>query len=83
MIDTDTDTVTEGHRLVARVRAAAVAHSKSWDELVPNRLEINFDAEVAEEAAYADMAGHKAALREHICATYGLSIRELASLASN
>jgi len=38
-------------------------------------------AEQAEEVTYAEMAKAKAALRQHICATYGLSIRELASLA--
>ena len=72
---------TDGRDLVAEVRAAARTHGKSWELLVPSHFEINIDAEEAEEAAYAEMAGAKARLREHICATYGISIRELFSLA--
>ena len=31
--------------------------------------------------AYSDMASAKASLRQHICDTYGISVRELSSLA--
>lgn len=77
---TDATTVL-AHNLVAAVRAAAAVHQSSWEALVPNQFEVNLDAEEIEEEAYADMARHKAALRRHICATYGISARELASLA--
>ena len=76
------DTVTkEAHHLVAAVRAAAAVHQTSWEALVPNRFEVNLDAEEAEEEAYSEMAVKKADLRRHICETYGISIRELSSLA--
>ena len=78
MIDTMTN---EAHELVAGVRAAAAVHQTSWEALVPNRFEVNLDAEEAEEEAYSEMAVRKADLRRHICATYGISIRELSSLA--
>lgn len=71
----------EGQNLVAAVRAAAAAHSLSWELMVPDHVTINLAAEAAEEAAYAEMARHKRALRDHICATYGISVRELTSLA--
>lgn len=78
MIDTMTN---DGRDLVTAVRAAAAVHQMSWEALVPNQFEVNFAAERAEEDAYADMAKAKAALRHHICETYGISIRELSSLA--
>lgn len=71
----------EGHALVAAVRRAAIAHNASWEALVPDKLTINLLAEAAEEQAFIAMAAEKARLREHICQTYGISIRELASLA--
>ena len=79
MID---DTTTLAHQLVGAVRAAAAIHKSTWEALVPNRFEVNLEAEEAEEEAYTEMARHKAALRRHICETYGLSVRELASLAT-
>lgn len=69
------------HELVAAVRAAARAHNKTWEALVPDAFTINLAAEAAEERAYADMAEAKHALRNHICHLYGISARELASLA--
>jgi hypothetical protein len=75
-------TTTPAHDLVGKVRAAAREHQSTWEMLVPNRFEVNLDAEEAEEEAYLEMARHKKALRQHICDTYGLSIRELASLAT-
>lgn len=82
MTDTCTlDPATEAHRLVARVRAAAAVHAVSWEALVPDSFVIDLAMEAAEEHAYAAMAAEKALLRRHICETYGLSIRELASLA--
>lgn len=78
MIDVST---TEGRLRVADVRAAAAAHRSSWEALVPSHFEVNLDAEAAEEAAYSDMAEAKARLRDHICETYGISIKELSSLA--
>ena len=74
-------TIEEVHRLVAAVRAAAAVHAASWDALVPDSFTINLAQEQAEQDAYDAMAAEKARLRDHICATYGLSIRELASLA--
>lgn len=71
----------DGKTLVARVREAAGRHAITWEALVPSAFIVNFDAEQDEEAAYAEMAQAKAALRDHICETYGLSVRELASLA--
>lgn len=71
----------EAEALVAAVRAAARAHNATWEALVPDAFTLNLAAEVAEEAAYAEMAVAKRALRDHVCATYGISVRELASLA--
>jgi hypothetical protein len=71
----------EGSELVAAVRAAAARHSLTWEQLVPSSFVIDHSAEAAEEEAYRDMAEVKKRLRDHICATYGLSIRELSSLA--
>lgn len=72
----------EGKALVALVREAARRHGLTWEALVPNPFEVNLAAEQAEEDAYAEMAAAKAELRDHICKVYGLSIRELASLAT-
>jgi hypothetical protein len=71
----------DGHDLVAAVRSAAQAHSLTWEAMVPDQFTVNLGAEAAEEAAYAEMARRKRALRDHICDTYGISIRELTSLA--
>ena len=71
----------EGRALVAKVREAARRHNATWEALVPDHFTIDLAAEAAEEAAYADMAAAKLTLRQHICETYGLSPRELASLA--
>ena len=71
----------EAHRLVTAVRAAAAAHAASWEALVPDSFVIDLAHEQAEQTAYDAMAAEKAKLRRHICDTYGLSIRELASLA--
>lgn len=71
----------DGKALVEAVREAARKHSITWEALVPTTLRVDFAHEAAEEAAYAEMAVAKAALRDHICETYGLSIRELSSLA--
>jgi hypothetical protein len=77
------ETITdEARELVAEVRAAAREHGKAWEELVPTSLVINFESEAAEEAAYQTMAAAKRRLREHICRVYGVSARELASLAT-
>ncbi|MFW2830664.1 hypothetical protein [Sphingomonas sp. ID0503] len=73
---------TDGKELVAAVRAAARRHNSTWEALVPTSFLINLEHEAAEEAAYAEMAAVKRRLRDHICETYGISIRELASLAS-
>ncbi len=73
--------MSDGRALVAMVRAAAAAHKTTWEALVPSPHELNLDAEEAEESAYDDMARVKAVLRDHICETYGISIRELSSLA--
>ncbi|URW76374.1 hypothetical protein M9980_03895 [Sphingomonas donggukensis] len=67
---------------MAAVRAAAGKHASSWEALVPDRFVVNLSAEADEEAAYADMAAAKRALRDHICTVYGVSIRELAHLAT-
>jgi hypothetical protein len=69
-------------QLVAVVRDAARRHNSSWEALVPDRFQVDFTHEEAEELAYAEMAAAKTALRDHICETYGLTIRELASLAA-
>lgn len=71
----------EAERLVTAVRTAARAHNVTWEALVPDPHTVNSHAEAAEEAAYADMAIAKRALRDHICRTYGISIGELSSLA--
>ena len=70
-----------GHALVEAVRTAARKHNSSWEALVPDAFTINLDAEEAEEHAYAEMAAAKRALRDHICSIYGISARELSSLA--
>ena len=72
----------DGHALVAAVRRAAAVHDVTWEALVPDQFTVNLLAEAAEERAFVAMAAEKARLREHICATYGISIRELASLAT-
>ena len=71
-----------GRDLVETVRAAARTHAVSWEALVPDRFEVNLAAEAGEEAAFAEMAAAKRRLRDHICDTYGVSIRELANLAT-
>ena len=71
----------DGRDLVERVHVAARAHHRSWEAMVPDSFQINFAAEAAEEHAYEEMAAAKRRLRDHICETYGLSIRELSSLA--
>jgi hypothetical protein len=71
-----------GKELVAVVREAARKHAISWEALVPDRFVVNLAAEADEEAAYAEMAEAKRALRDHICEVYGVSIRELSSLAA-
>lgn len=70
-----------GHALVAQVRTAARAHNMTWEAMIPDAFTVNLMAEEAEERAYLHMAQAKARLRDHICQTYGISIRELASLA--
>jgi hypothetical protein len=72
----------DGRVLVAAVREAAKHHNTTWESLVPDPFRVDFQHEEAEEAAYAEMARAKAALRDHICETYGISLRELSSLAS-
>lgn len=71
----------DAHTLVADVRAAAALHNLTWEALVPEPHRLDLMHEVAEERAYAEMAVAKRTLRDHICDTYGISIRELASLA--
>ena len=71
----------DGKQLVDEVREAARHHNATWEAMVPTTFVINVDLEEAEEAAYADMAAAKRRLRTHICDTYGISYRELASLA--
>jgi KaiC/GvpD/RAD55 family RecA-like ATPase len=71
----------EAKDLVAAVREAARRHHTTWERLVPDALSVDFAHEDAEEAAYVEMAAAKRALRDHICDTYGISARELASLA--
>lgn len=70
-----------GPELVAEVRAAAALHRMTWEAMVPTSFIVNAEAEAAEEDAYRDMAEAKRRLRDHICETYGISVRELASLA--
>jgi len=71
----------EAKALVEDVRHAARRHHRTWEAMIPDAFTIDLAIEAAEEAAYADMAAAKARLRDHICATYGLTIRELSSLA--
>ena len=71
----------DGRDLVGAVRRAAAKHNIRWGELVPHPFEVNAHAEAAEEEAYQEMAEAKLRLREHICQTYGITIRELSSLA--
>lgn len=71
----------DGKQLVTAVREAALRHNSTWEALVPTSFQVDLDHEEAEEQAYAEMATAKAALRDHICRTYGISIRELSSLA--
>ncbi|MBW6523636.1 hypothetical protein KZ810_09025 [Sphingomonas sp. RHCKR47] len=71
----------DGRALVDDVRDAARQHGLTWDAMVPDRFTVNRAAEADEERAYAEMAIAKRALRNHICATYGLTVDELASLA--
>jgi hypothetical protein len=71
----------QAHHLVSAVRQAAAVHNQTWEALVPTPHVIDLSHETAEEAAYAEMAIAKRALRDHICETYGISIRELSSLA--
>ena len=71
----------DGKDLVMAVRAAAAQHNITWEAMVPDMFTVNLDAEAAEEAAYAEMAAAKRALRDHICTTYGITMRELGSLA--
>lgn len=82
MNGSEQDPTAEGRKLVEAVRQAALKHAASWESLVPNALEMDLSAEDAEEAAYAEMALAKRALRDHICAVYGISFRELSSLAT-
>ncbi len=72
----------DGRALVEDVRDAAARHKVSWGVLVPSAFVVDPRAEEAEEEAYQDMAEAKRALRDHICATYGITAAELCSLAS-
>jgi hypothetical protein len=72
----------EARELVDAVRVAARVHAESWEALVPDRFVVNLAAEASEEAAFDAMAAVKRRLRDHICETYGVSIRELANLAT-
>jgi hypothetical protein len=76
-----TQDLNDARELVESVRAAARAHNRTWEALVPDAFTVNLAAEAEEERAYEAMATAKHALRDHICSVYGLSIRELASLA--
>jgi len=71
----------DAKELVEAVREAAQRHNKTWETLVPDAFRIDLEHEEAEELAYSEMAAAKRALRDHICETYGITIRELASLA--
>ena len=71
----------EAKQIVNVVRDAARKHNKTWEQLVPDQFTVNFAAEEAEELAYQEMAAAKSVLRDHICQTYGISARELSSLA--
>lgn len=68
--------------LVDAVRGAAERHERTWNALVPDRFTVNAAAEAAEDAAYLDMTRAKQALRDHIHATYGVTVEELARLAA-
>jgi hypothetical protein len=70
----------DAKELVEAVREAARRHNKTWETLVPDAFRIDLGHEEAEELAYAEMAAAKRTLRDHICETYGITIRELASL---
>ncbi len=76
------DTQRDGRDLVADVREAAARHKVSWGLLVPSPYKVDLGAEHLEEMAYRDMAEAKRRLRDHICATYGITAAELCSLAS-
>lgn len=78
---TEFDTM-DGRQLVAAVRDAARRHNCTWEALVPDRFTVNLAAEAAEEQAFEDMAQAKSVLRDHICQTYGISLRELSGLAT-
>jgi hypothetical protein len=71
----------DGRDLVAAVREAAARHNLTWEALVPDAFRIDHAHEEAEELAYAEMESAKDRLRQHICATYGISHRELTGLA--
>lgn len=71
----------DGKDLVEAVRSAAARHNLTWEALVPDAYRIDQAHEEAEELAYAEMEAAKDRLRDHICATYGISYRELSSLA--
>jgi hypothetical protein len=71
----------DGKDLVAAVRDAAARHNITWSALVPDAYRVDHRHEEAEELAYAEMEVAKDRLRDHICATYGISYRELSSLA--
>ena len=77
-----TETEREGRDLVAEVRGAAARHKISWGLLVPSATLVDRDAEHLEETAWQDLAEAKRRLRDHICATYGITAAELCSLAS-
>lgn len=68
--------------MVDAVRAAARKHNLTWEALVPDPYRLDLAHEEAEERAYAEMATAKRALRDHICEVYGISARELSSLAA-
>ena len=72
----------DARKLVAAVREAGRRHNLTWEAMVPDAHRVDLAHEEAEELAYAEMAAAKAALRDHICSTYGITARELASLAS-
>ncbi len=72
----------DGKALVQDVRDAAARHKISWGVLVPSAFIVDAHAEEAEEVAYQDMAVAKLLLRDHICATYGITAAELCSLAT-
>jgi hypothetical protein len=82
MATIETHVEEQGRALVAEVRAAATRHRLTWEAMVPDPHTVDLAHEPAEEAAYAEMAQVKRRLRDHICATYGLSVGELISLAS-